>query len=216
VRDDGHAKTARTARDLPAHASHSDQTERFSAKLAADELRAGPFAGANAPVGLDDAAEESEREREGVLGGGDDIAERRVHDVHAAGRRRAHVDVVHADARATDDDEAFGSIKDRHGHLGLAADDQRVDIRDARGQVGLFQAGGLADLATRAEQRETLFGKRVRDVDDVAAASDESRPRRSPAVRSTRRGRRDVTTAAGSPHMRGAPRSSRRRAPMIG
>jgi len=55
-------------------------------------------------------------------------------------------------------------------------------------EVSLLQTGGLADLAARAEQRETLFGKRVRDVNDAATVSDESRPRRSPAVRSTMRG----------------------------
>src|SRR5207247_5268072 len=138
-------------------------------------------------------------EGDGVLGRGDDVAERRVDDVDAAGRRRGNIDVIDTDAGATDDDEALGGLKYCRGDLGLAPHDERVDIRDARGKVGLLQAGGLPDLAACAEQRETLFGKRVRDVNDVAAASDEAPPRRSPAVWSTRRGLRDATTAvAGS------------------
>jgi hypothetical protein len=143
-----------------------------------------------------------------VLGGGDDVAERRVDDVNAARCRRGDIDVVDADARATDDDEAIRRLQDLRGDLGLAPNDERVDVGDARREIRLFQTGCLADLAARAEQRETLFGKRVRDVNDVAAASDESRPRRSPAVWSTRRGLRDVTSAAaGSPRRREAPRS---------
>jgi len=176
MRDDGHAEAARAARNLAADATDAEETECFSAELAADELRARPLARANAPVGVDDAAKEGEREGDGVLSRGDDVAERRVDDVNAARRRRGNVDVVDTDAGATDDHEALGGLKYCRGHLGLAPHDERVDIRDPRGEVGLLQAGGLADLAARAEQRETLFGKRIRDVNDVAAASDESRP----------------------------------------
>src|SRR5207249_11401548 len=147
---------------LAADPPDPDKAEGFPAELAADELRARPLAGANAAIRVDEAPEESEREREGVLGRGDDVAEGSVHDVDAARGRRRHVDVVYADARATNDDEALRGVEDGRGHLGLAPHDQRVDIRDARRELGPLPPGGLANLAARAEQRETLFGNRVR------------------------------------------------------
>ena len=217
MRDDIHPKTARAARHLAANAADPDQAERLPAELAADEFRACPFAGADAAVGIDHASQESQRERDGVFRRRDDVSERRVHDVDAARCCRGHVDVVHADPRASNDHEALRRIKDRRGHLGLAAHDETVDIGDERREIGLLQTRGLADLAARAEQREALFGKRVRDVNDAAAASDESRPRRSPALRSTSCGLRDAMAAvAGSPRTHAAPRSSRRPARPVG
>src|SRR5205823_14827018 len=130
--------------------------------------------------------------------------------------RGGNVDVVDTDAGATHDHEARRRVEDRRGHFCLAAHDERVDVRDALDEVTLFQTGGLADLAARAEQRETLFGKRVRDVNDAAAVSDESRPRRSPTSRSTSCGPRAATSAAGSPRTREAPRSLPRPAPRVG
>jgi len=52
VRDDGHAKARRAARDLAADAADAHKTERFSAELPANELRACPFAGADAAVAV--------------------------------------------------------------------------------------------------------------------------------------------------------------------
>src|SRR5260221_11430169 len=128
MRDDAHAKPRRAARDLPADASHSDETERLPTELAADELRACPLPCADAAVGVDDAAEDGQRERKGVLGGGDDVAEGRIHDVDAAGSRRGHVDVVHPDTRPTYYDEALCGVEDGRLHFCLAPYDRTISV----------------------------------------------------------------------------------------
>ena len=161
-------------------------------------------------------AKQSDYDTEKKLGDCDSISSGRIDDRDSQLGCSVERDVVNADAGATHDHEARRRVEYRRGHFCFAAHDERVDVRDAREEVRLFQTGGLPDLAARAEQRETLFGKRVRDVNDVAAISDESRPRRSPAVRSTRRGLRDATPAAGSPRTRAAPRSWPRLARWVG
>src|SRR5437660_1208843 len=82
-----------------------------------------------------------------------------IRDGHATRGGRGHVDVVDADTSAPHHHETLRRVHDRRRHLRFAAHDERVDVRDARDEVSLLQTGGLADLAARAEQRETLFGK---------------------------------------------------------
>ena len=102
VRDDGHAEGAGPAGHLAADPSDPDEAECLGAKLSAGELRARPLAGADAAVGIDDPAEERERERERVFCRGHDVAEGRVHDVHPPRCRGGYIDVVDADAGAND------------------------------------------------------------------------------------------------------------------
>src|SRR5690606_9334564 len=59
-------------------------------------------------IGGRDLARQREHQRDGVLGGGDRVAEVRVHDHDAPGGGRLHVDVVDADAGAADDLELLG------------------------------------------------------------------------------------------------------------
>ena len=205
VGDHGHAESDRAARHLAADPAHADEAERLPAELAADELRPGPLAGAHAAVRVDDTAEQGERQRHGVLGRGDDVAKRRVHHVDAARGRGRDVDVVHPDAGPAHHLEGLGRVEDRGGHLRLAAHDEGVDVAEARRELGLLQARGLAHLAARTEQRETLFRERVRDVDDAAAASDGSRRDRPRAAR-PRAPPGGWTAAACSPRRCGARR----------
>ena len=197
VRHDRHAEGCRAPRHLAADTADADEPEDLRAQLVADELRARPLPGTDAAVGVDDPPHQRERQRDRVLRRGDDVSKRRVHHVDAAGGRGGNVDVIDPDTGAADDDQARRRIEDGAGDLRFAADDERVDVAEARGQVGLFQAGGLANLAAGAEQRETLFRERVRDVDDVLSASDGTRPRRARDGR--RCGPRDATAAGCSP-----------------
>ena len=193
VSDHRHTEAGGAPGDLATHPADADKPERFGAQLATHELGARPLAGAHAAVGLDDTADEREREGHGVLGGRGDVPERCVHHVDTARGGRRNVDVVNADAGATHDLQAFRGAEDRGCHLRLAPNDERVDVGNARCELRLLQAGGLPDLTARAEQRETLFGERVRDVDDAALSSDEWRPRRPAAA--PRRVRRAVPPA---------------------
>ena len=101
-----------------------------------------------------------------MLRRGDDIAERGVDDVHAVRRRRGDIDVVDADTGAADDREARRGVEDLRGDLRFAADDQRVDVGQARGEVGLSEAGGDADVAALAEQDEAVLRERVGHMND--------------------------------------------------
>src|SRR5207245_4345716 len=78
VRDDRHAEGARAACDLATDAPDPHKAERLGTELAADELRARPLAGADAPVSVNEAAEKGEGQGDGVLRRRDDVPERRV------------------------------------------------------------------------------------------------------------------------------------------
>ena len=101
-----------------------------------------PFAGLGGAVGLGELAGERHQQRDGVLGGGDGIAEGRVHHDDALGGRGGHVDIVDADAGAAD--HAQPAIRlGQHllGHLGRRADGEPVIIADDGGEVVLVEAG---------------------------------------------------------------------------
>jgi len=59
-----------------------------------------------------DLAGGRKEQRNGVLGGRDRVAERRVHDHDAASGGRRDVDVIHTDAGTTDDLESGGGGND--------------------------------------------------------------------------------------------------------
>ena len=80
-----------------------DDPERSAAELHALERAPRPFAAAHGGIGRGHAPREREQERQGVLGGGDRVAGRRVDDGDPGARGRVQVDVVDADAGPPDD-----------------------------------------------------------------------------------------------------------------
>jgi hypothetical protein len=67
-------------------------------------------------------------------------------------RRSVKVDVVDADPRPADDDEA-GACRDELGvHLDLAAHDQRVVVGQDRPELLASTADALVDLVVRGEE----------------------------------------------------------------
>ena len=125
-------------------------------------LRPLPLALAQRGVRGADVAGGREHQRDGELGGGDDVGGRRVDDHHAGLGGRADVDVVEADARAGDDLEP----RRRRERLGVdrggAADQQRVGLRQRGQQLGAVGAVAVPDLEVGAELldrgRAELFG----------------------------------------------------------
>ena len=89
-----------------------------------------PLARAHGRGGLRDAPRQREQHGDGVLGGGDVAAAGRVHHHDAALGGRVDVDVVDADAGAADDAQLVGPRDHVGGHLGGAADDERVVLAD--------------------------------------------------------------------------------------
>src|SRR2546425_7437207 len=78
-------------------------------------FRSIPLQGLEPRVRLGDAAHQRQEHAERVLGGGDDVAVRRVADHDAPAGARLDVDVVHADARAPDDPEARRVVEELGG-----------------------------------------------------------------------------------------------------
>ena len=101
--DDPHLQADGAVGDDRADVAAADDAERLAVQLDAHELRLLPFAGlrrACRRLGIWRAS--ANIMRNGVLGGGDRVAERRVHDDDALGRGGLDVDVVDADAGAAD------------------------------------------------------------------------------------------------------------------
>jgi hypothetical protein len=92
--------------DDRADVAATDQAERLAAELDTHEAVLLPLAGLGALVGVGDFAGEREQHGDRVLGGGDRVAERRVHDDDAARRGGGHVDGVDPDPGAADHLEA--------------------------------------------------------------------------------------------------------------
>jgi hypothetical protein len=131
--------------DELADAAEAEDPERLVEQLDAGELRALPFAGGQARVGLRDVAGEREQQRHRVLGGGDDVGLRRVGDDDPPLGGGLHVDVVDADAGAADGLQLRGALEDVGGELGRGADEDAVVLADAVEVVALLDVEVLLE-----------------------------------------------------------------------
>ncbi len=146
VGDDLHLQAVGAVGDDRADIAAADQAQCLAGQLDPHEAVLLPLARLGRLVGLRDLAGEREQHRDRVLGGGDRIAERRVHDHDPAGRGGGHVDRIDADAGAADHLEAGQSgIHHRGIDLGRAAHGEPVVIADDRRQLLRGQAGPLVD-----------------------------------------------------------------------
>ena len=114
-------------------------------------------------VGGGKLAGQRHHQRDGVLGGGDRIAERRVHHDDAGGGRGRDIDIVDADAGAADDFQVLRGLDHIGGDLGRGADGDAVIFGDDLEQLVFRQAGlhiGLdaALLEDRDGGRRELVG----------------------------------------------------------
>ena len=125
VSQHAHAKGDGAPRDLRADAAHAEDGERLVVKLDAFEVLPVPLAGLHARIGLRDVARRRDHQREGVLRGRDRVPARRVHHDDAALRRRIHIHVIHAHARAADDLQLLRGLDELRRRLGLAAHHER-------------------------------------------------------------------------------------------
>ena len=138
--DDAHAQADRAIGDDRADIAAADHAERLGRDLDAHEAVLLPLAGLRRGVGGGDFARQREHHGDGVLGGRDRIAERRVHHDDAATRGRGNVDIVDADAGAADDFQILGVLEDLRGDLGRRADREAVIVADDRGELVLVLA----------------------------------------------------------------------------
>src|SRR5690606_21621385 len=135
VRDDVHVERGEALGDQDADAAEAEHPDGLALQLDAGVLRPLPLALLEGRVALGDVPRGREQERDGVLGGGDDVGRRRVHDHHAGLGGGLDVDVVEADAGAGDDAQGLGVLEHLGGDLRGAAHDQRVHVPDGGEQL---------------------------------------------------------------------------------
>ncbi len=138
--DDPHLQAERPVGGDRADIAAADDSEGLAGDLDAHEAVLFPFAGLGRGVGGGNLAGQREHHGDGVFGGGDRIAEGRVHDDHAARGGGGNVDIVHADAGAADDAQILGVLQDLGCDLGRRADGEAVIIADDRGELVLVLA----------------------------------------------------------------------------
>ena len=158
VSEQRHPERARARGDLAADATESDDAERAATQLGAEQRAAVPAPAAHRSEGVGQMAHERDERSEKQLGDGDCISGRRVDDGDAERGGRGDVDVVGADAGATDDLEATRAAKQFGGDLRRAAADDGVVVADDVEQVAPRRGRAFVDVkpVLGAEQFDAL------------------------------------------------------------
>jgi len=135
-----HLQADGARRDDRADIAAADDAERLAGDLDPHEAVLLPLAGMGRRIGLRYLPGEREHHGDGVLGGRDRIAKRRVHHDDAATRRRGYVDIVDADAGASDDFQPGRGTDQLLRHLGGGAHREAVILIDDFQQLVLVLA----------------------------------------------------------------------------
>ena len=112
-----HLKPTRAVAHDAADVTRADNAKSFAGQFNTHELGLFPFAGMGGFAGFWDLTRNGEHHRNRMLGGGDHVAERRVHDDHALLGRGVFVDIVSPDPGAADDFEVVSSGEDCRCHF---------------------------------------------------------------------------------------------------
>ena len=143
VGDDGHAEGLGALGELGADAAHAEDGEALAVEFDALKGLAVPLsrrrASRRGPGPMLRAS--AEHQGEGVLGGGNRVAARRVHHDHAVVGGGGAVDVVDADAGAADGFEVLRRGENFGGDLGFGADDEAVVVADDLEKFVRLEAG---------------------------------------------------------------------------
>ena len=158
VGDHFHLQPERAVGNDRTDISAADHAERLAENLHAHEFVLFPFAGARRSIGFRNLPRQRQHERDRVLGGGDRIAERRIHHDDAARGRRRNVDIVDANAGAADHLQVFGLFEDLRRHLGGRADGETVIVADGGGELFLVLAERGLEIHLDAAILEDLHG----------------------------------------------------------
>jgi len=104
-----------------------------------------------------------------VLGGGDRIAERRVHHDDALRGRGRNIDIVDADAGAADHLQVFRLFEDLRRSLSSRADREAVEVADQLGELVLVGAELRLEVNLDAAILEDLHGGGRESIGDENA-----------------------------------------------
>ncbi len=141
VGDHLHAQAQGAVGDDRADVAAADDAERLARQLHAHEAVLLPLAGLGGEVRLGQLARQGEHHGDGVLGGGDRVAERSVHHHHARLGGGRDVDVVDPDAGSTDHLQLLGGGQHILVDLGGRADGETVVVADDLEQLVLGKTG---------------------------------------------------------------------------
>ena len=162
--DDPHLQSQPARSDDRADVAATDDSERLAGQLDAHEPVLFPLARLRRHVRARDLPGERKHQRDRMLGGGDRVAERRVHHDDAASRGGWNVDVVDADAGAANDLQFLRALEQLRRDLGRGANGEPVIVADDLGEFFLVEAWLDVDLnAARLENRDGGRGKLVGD-----------------------------------------------------
>ena len=176
VGDDLHAQADGAVGDDGADIAAADDAEHLGGELDAHEAVLLPLAGLCRGIGLRDLARQREHHRDRMLGGGDGIAEGRVHDDDALRRGGGNLDIVDADAGAADHLQVRGLFEDLGRHLGGGADGKAVIIADDGGELILVLAEVGLEIDLDAAILEDLHGGGGQGIGNENAGSGHGAP----------------------------------------
>ena len=160
--DDPHLQSERARGDDRADIPATNDAERLAGQLDAHEAVLFPLARLGRDVGARDLPSEREHQCDRMLGGGDRIAERRVHHDHAASGGGRNVDVVDADARAADDFQFRRALEQLGCDFGVGANGEPVIVANDLGELLFVETRFDVDLdAALLEDRDGGGGKLI-------------------------------------------------------
>ena len=165
-RDHLHAQAERAIGDDRTDIAAADDAERLGGDLDAHEAVLLPLAGLRRSIGRRNFTRQRQHQGDRVFGGGDRIAERRVHHDDALGRRRRDFDIVDADAGAADHLEPCRFFENLGGRLGRRANGEAVVIADDLRKLVLVLAEVRLEIDVDAAILEYLDGGGRQGVGD--------------------------------------------------
>ena len=166
ISDHLHLEPPRAVADDASDIARADHAQCLGCQFGPHEAGFLPFASMCRGGRLGDLAREGEHQRDGMFGGGDHVAERRVHHDHAFSAGRDLVDVICTDPGAGNHLQLMRFIQDLLSDLGGRPDGQPVIIADHFGKAVLVlaQIGLEIHLYTAvAENLDGGFGQVVGD-----------------------------------------------------
>src|SRR3954464_15033362 len=141
IGDHPHFQAFGAVGDDGADIAGADQSQHFAGDLHAHEAVLFPLAGLRAGIGGGQFAGQRQHQRDGVFGGGDGIAERRIHHDDAGGGGGGDIDIVDTDAGAAHHFQILGGFDHIGGDLGGGADGNAVILVDDLEQFFFRQSG---------------------------------------------------------------------------
>ena len=162
IGDDFHPEADRAFRDDRTDIAGTDQAKRLAGQLDTHEFGFFPLAGLGRRIGRWQLARQSEHQCDGMLRGGDAVAEWRVHDHDALGGGRRNIDIVDADAGAADHFQIGRCRQNFWCDSCRGADGEAVIFADDLHQLFRRLAGDFIHFASALA--ENLSGFRVHFV----------------------------------------------------